>query len=409
MDDNMFRVSFPIDLVKREERIVTGVATADNIDKSGDIVEFDATLKAFDDWLGNIREMHAPVAVGKSVGFEPVNLDFDGKSHKGMKLSAFISKGAQPTWEKILDGTLSAFSIGGRILERKRDEQLSKELGRPVSRISKYELGEVSLVDNPANPAAVVELVKSNDDGQPYYALEIDESMNENDNGLQKNENHDNVHIVGEELVMDDFGVSDDLSVQEKVSLLRKFVNWLHSDLDDDVTFASDNLLKADEPDVIDSEGENEMDIETMKEAFSAVIDEKLPVMREELKSDITTYVDEKFETVEKNAETEEEEVVEAEVEVETDSETVIIDETVAKFREELDAALATIEEQKTALSDATAKIEQLESAGAMKRVLRATTTLMKRMWPLRSLRLLSGTTSICPGVLLHPLGMIRN
>jgi|TARA_Y100000034_G_scaffold132527_1_gene195760 hypothetical protein len=368
MDDNMFRVSFPIDLVKREERIVTGVATADNIDKSGDIVEFDATLKAFDDWLGNIREMHAPVAVGKSVGFEPVNLDFDGKSHKGMKLSAFISKGAQPTWEKILDGTLSAFSIGGRILERKRDEQLSKELGRPVSRISKYELGEVSLVDNPANPAAVVELVKSNDDGQPYYALEIDESMNENDNGLQKNENHDNVHIVGEELVMDDFGVSDDLSVQEKVSLLRKFVNWLHSDLDDDVTFASDNLLKADEPDVIDSEGENEMDIETMKEAFSAVIDEKLPVMREELKSDITTYVDEKFETVEKNAETEEEEVVEAEVEVETDSETVIIDETVAKFREELDAALATIEEQKTALSDATAKIEQLESAGAMKK-----------------------------------------
>jgi hypothetical protein len=368
MDDNMFRVSFPIDLVKREERIVTGVATADNIDKSGDIVEFDATLKAFDDWLGNIREMHAPVAVGKSVGFEPVDLDFDGKSHKGMKLSAFISKGAQPTWEKILDGTLSAFSIGGRILERKRDEQLSKELGRPVSRISKYELGEVSLVDNPANPAAVVELVKSNDDGQPYYALEIDESMNENDNGLQKNENHDNVHIVGEELVMDDFGVSDDLSVQEKVSLLRKFVNWLHSDLDDDVTFASDNLLKADEPDVIDSEGENEMDIETMKEAFSAVIDEKLPVMREELKSDITTYVDEKFETVEKNAETEEEEVVEAEVEVETDSETVIIDETVAKFREELDAALATIEEQKTALSDATAKIEQLESAGAMKK-----------------------------------------
>ena len=184
----------------------------------------------------------------------------------------------------------------------------------------------------------------------------------------KKNENHDNVHIVGEELVMDDFGVSDDLSVQEKVSLLRKFVNWLHSDLDDDVTFASDNLLKADEPDVIDSEGENEMDIETMKEAFSAVIDEKLPVMREELKSDITTYVDEKFETVEKNAETEEEEVVEAEVEVETDSETVIIDETVAKFREELDAALATIEEQKTALSDATAKIEQLESAGAMKK-----------------------------------------
>jgi len=122
MQDNTFHVSFPIDMIKAEERIVTGVATADNIDSSGDIIEFDASEKAFKAWRGNIREMHAPVAVGKAIDYEPVDLDIDGSSHKGMRLSAFVSKGAQTTWEKVLDGTLSAFSVGGKILEKKIDD-----------------------------------------------------------------------------------------------------------------------------------------------------------------------------------------------------------------------------------------------------------------------------------------------
>ena len=116
MQDNTFHVSFPIEMIKQEERIVTGVATADNIDSSGDIIEFGASEKAFKAWRGNIREMHAPIAVGKAIDYEPVDLDIDGSSHKGMRLSAFVSKGAQNTWEKVLDGTLSAFSVGGRIL-----------------------------------------------------------------------------------------------------------------------------------------------------------------------------------------------------------------------------------------------------------------------------------------------------
>ena len=44
------------------------------------------------------------------------------------------------------------------------------------------------------------------------------------------------------------------------------------------------------------------------------------------------------------------------------------LDAAVAKFREELDGAMATIQEQKDALSDASAKIEQLETAGAVKK-----------------------------------------
>ena len=369
MQDNTFHVSFPIEMIKQEERIVTGVATADNIDSSGDIIEFGASEKAFKAWRGNIREMQAPIAVGKAIDYEPVDLDIDGSSHKGMRLSAFVSKGAQNTWEKVLDGTLSAFSVGGRILEKNIDETLSKQLGRPVHRISKYELGEVSLVDNPANPAAVVELVKSNEAGELCYMLEIDEDTTENTDesniSLQKDTDYDTVLTVEDKLFDESAEVSGALSVQEKVSLLRRFVNWLHSDMENEIS-VSDDIEKFEieaSPDSNqDSEGDVDMDIDILKDALGAVVDEKLSLFKEELKSDTQTYVDEKLDSVAKSVEVEEAEVVEAEVD------SSALDAAVAKFREELDGAMATIQEQKDALSDASAKIEQLETAGAVKK-----------------------------------------
>lgn len=369
MQDNTFHVSFPIEMIKSEERIVTGVATADNIDSSGDIIEFDASTAAFKAWRGNIREMHAPVAVGKAIDYEPIDLEIDGALHKGMRLSAFVSKGAQSTWEKVLDGTLAAFSVGGRILEKKMDESLSKQLGRPVHRITKYELGEVSLVDNPANPAAIVELVKSNDAGELYYMLENDEEITENIDesniSLQKDINYDNVLTVEDKLFDEGAEVSDALSVQEKASLLRRFMNWLHNDMEDE-TSTSDDIEKFEieaSPDSNqDSEGDVDMDIDILKDALGAVVDEKLSLLKEELKSDTQTYVDEKLDSVAKSVEVEEAEVVETEVD------SSALDAAVAKFREELDGAMATIQEQKDALSDASAKIEQLETAGAVKK-----------------------------------------
>jgi hypothetical protein len=166
-------LTFPIDMIKREERIVIGIATADNIDKSGDIVDFKASIEAFSSWAGNIREMHSPIAVGKAIKYEPVKIKGDdGQEYNAMKVEAYISKGAQDTWEKVLDGTLRSFSIGGRILEREID---SKKMfrGRPASIIKKYELGELSLVDNPANQNAVIDIVKMADDGNLDYILKI--------------------------------------------------------------------------------------------------------------------------------------------------------------------------------------------------------------------------------------------
>lgn len=168
-----FNLSFPIDFVKKEQRVVVGIATADNMDKSGDIVDFEASVEAFKSWAGNIREMHSPIAVGKAIKYEPVKIKGDdGKEYNAMRVEAYISKGAQDTWEKVLDGTLRAFSIGGRIIERQMDtEKIFK--GRPVSIIKKYELGELSLVDNPANQNAVIDVVKMADDGSLDYILKI--------------------------------------------------------------------------------------------------------------------------------------------------------------------------------------------------------------------------------------------
>jgi DNA-binding ferritin-like protein len=169
-----FNISFPIDMVKKEQRIVSGIATADNIDKSNDIVDFEASREAFANWGGNIREMHAPIAVGKAVKYEPVTVQGpDGKIYNAFKVEAYISKGAEDTWQKVLDGTLRSFSIGGKVLQK---EEMTDKMhnGRPINIIKKYVLGELSLVDNPANALAIIDLVKMNDEGDLNYALDCD-------------------------------------------------------------------------------------------------------------------------------------------------------------------------------------------------------------------------------------------
>lgn len=168
-----FNLSFPIDMVKKEQRIVSGIATADNVDKVGDLVDFNASLDAFKNWQGNIREMHAPIAVGKAISYKPIKVKgADGQEYNAIQVEAYISKGAESTWQKVLDGTLRAFSIGGKILKKEMMQGKSYN-GRPVSVIKEYNLGELSLVDNPANAIATIDLVKKNDDGDLKYVLEI--------------------------------------------------------------------------------------------------------------------------------------------------------------------------------------------------------------------------------------------
>jgi len=155
-DGDNVRFSMPIGKVDQERRIVSGFATLDNIDKQNDIVTTEASLAAFKRFRGNIREMHSPLAVGKMINFKEDKY-FDPQAKKfysGVYVSAYISKGAQDTWEKVLDGTLTGFSIGGNI--KKSDDDFDETLGKPVRIIKEYDLFELSLVDSPANQFANV-------------------------------------------------------------------------------------------------------------------------------------------------------------------------------------------------------------------------------------------------------------
>jgi hypothetical protein len=148
---NDINLSVPFTKVNREKRTVSGFATLDNVDQTGDVVTAEASVKAFENFRGNIREMHGSLAVGKMVSFKPETF-YDPATkefYNGVYVTAYISKGAQDSWEKVLDGTLSGFSIGGKIKES--DNEVNKATGKTVRFIKDYELMELSIVDSPAN------------------------------------------------------------------------------------------------------------------------------------------------------------------------------------------------------------------------------------------------------------------
>jgi hypothetical protein len=148
------RLSMPFSKVDKERRVVSGFASLDNLDRQMDIVTTEASMKAFENFRGNIREMHQPLAVGKMVSFKQDKY-FDSESKKfynGVFVSAYVSKGAQSTWEKVLDGTLTGFSIGGRM--NKWDDAFDEKLDSQIRIIKDYDLVELSLVDSPANEFA---------------------------------------------------------------------------------------------------------------------------------------------------------------------------------------------------------------------------------------------------------------
>ena len=154
VNGNTLHMAVPFAKVDKENRIVSGYATLDNIDSQGDVVTAEASKKAFERSRRNVREMHDKIAAGKVVNFREDEF-YDPeteKMYKGIFVEAYVSKGAPNTWEKVLDGTLTGFSIGGEINDA--SNEFSKEAGRTVRFIKDYDLVELSLVDNPANQLA---------------------------------------------------------------------------------------------------------------------------------------------------------------------------------------------------------------------------------------------------------------
>jgi Putative phage serine protease XkdF len=168
-NESSMALAFPISKVNKEKRTVSGFASLDNVDRHGDVVTAEANKKAFERFRGNIREMHGPSAVGKMLKFKEDNF-FDpetNKKYNGIYVTAYISKGAQDAWEKVLDGTYSGFSIGGNINSAKM-EKADDGSGKDRRVIHDYDLHELSLVDSPANQLANFFSIEKNVDGSTF-------------------------------------------------------------------------------------------------------------------------------------------------------------------------------------------------------------------------------------------------
>lgn len=164
--EDSINISIPFTKFDKANRRVSGFATLDNVDQSGDVLTAEASRTAFETFRGNIREQHdKSKAIGKMVSFEQKDF-FDpdtSKMYSGIYVTAYVSKGAPDTWEKVLDGTLSGFSVKGGIL--KQHTEYVHDEDRSIRFIDSYSLEELSLVDSPCNQLANVFSIEKTADG----------------------------------------------------------------------------------------------------------------------------------------------------------------------------------------------------------------------------------------------------
>lgn len=127
------------------EQIVEGIASTEAMDSDGEVIEYEGIKKSLADYMkfGNLREMHQLKAAGIVLEASPD----DATKTIGIKAKV-VDKDA---WEKVKEGVYKGFSIGGRAMSR---------IG---NRIKEIRLNEISLVDRPANPEALITLFKADD------------------------------------------------------------------------------------------------------------------------------------------------------------------------------------------------------------------------------------------------------
>jgi hypothetical protein len=144
-----------VDEVKRE---VSGLATAEVVDKVGEMFDYETSVPYFKEWsqeiakatdgksLGNVREMHKDSAVGKLV-----DIEFDD-ANKAIPITAKIVD--EDAWQKCLQGVYTGFSIGGEFVKRWKDADAKaiRFTAKPY---------EISVVDNPCVPDAHFTAVKA--------------------------------------------------------------------------------------------------------------------------------------------------------------------------------------------------------------------------------------------------------
>lgn len=134
---------------------VSGIASSESVDSDGEIILADAIKNSIPDYMkfGALREMHQQIAAGTTLSLK---VSDDGKT----EIEALVVDPVSV--KKVLSGVLKGFSIGGKVLKRNATKR---------NIIESLKLTEVSLVDRPANPDAMIALYKADDAEKSLYCI----------------------------------------------------------------------------------------------------------------------------------------------------------------------------------------------------------------------------------------------
>lgn len=136
--------------------VVHGIASTESVDAQGETVTKGAMVDAIPDYLkhgtGALRSMHQPIAAGF---VSKVEVNEAGET----EITATVVDPVEVL--KVKTGVYKGFSIGGSKVPGGYD--------KATKTISKMKLVEISLVDRPANPEAVITMYKA--DGIPEVTV----------------------------------------------------------------------------------------------------------------------------------------------------------------------------------------------------------------------------------------------
>ena len=141
---DQFKFYGPLQKVESEKRLVSGYASTEKVDLSGETVLKSAVKAALKDYMrfANVRYMHQLDAIGITKSAEV--------DDKGLLITAHIFD--DQAWGKVKAGVLKGFSIGGKTLARDpKDRKIITKIG----------LYEISLVDRPDNDQSLIDSIKA--------------------------------------------------------------------------------------------------------------------------------------------------------------------------------------------------------------------------------------------------------
>jgi len=139
--------------VDEETRTVTGRASQETIDRDGEVMDYSSSVPHFKAWSaecfadsnglshGNVRAMHGATAAGVLT-----EIEFNDQERAIDVVAKIVD---DDCWKKVITGTFTGFSIGGRYAKKWTD--ISS--GKPVTRYTAVP-NELSLVDRPSCPQA---------------------------------------------------------------------------------------------------------------------------------------------------------------------------------------------------------------------------------------------------------------